>query len=345
MSNLSSNQDAASRLASQADAIGRLAQDSGGFAAVVAALESTDANAFRWVLDRLEMLPYCELICEWVRIKLCVLRCVEVCGPPRVDQPVPGLEEFAQAAVRLSSNAKVLRRVVDAVSCGDASAYQAAISELKLEPFCHLICQWVCSVGYRRVCEVVCRPGVVQPLPDPATELESSGKVLAALVANKKAMKAIGDAAGQSNCVLLQDAVNEAGFISDCETICSFFCIWRRVWVCRTLCQDPPVLLTGVYAIEEAQKFALAARQLAAQPRALADLVTAVQTIDAELYREIISRFGLGPYCWQVCAWVTSVTCFEFCYCVCPNQDNHPWFTNVGASASFRARTLTQQPD
>ena len=330
MSNLSSNQDAASRLASQADAIGRLAQDSGGFAAVVAALESTDANAFRWVLDRLEMLPYCELICEWVRIKLCVLRCVEVCGPPRVDQPVPGLEEFAQAAVRLSSNAKVLRRVVDAVSCGDASAYQAAISELKLEPFCHLICQWVCSVGYRRVCEVVCRPGVVQPLPDPATELESSGKVLAALVANKKAMKAIGDAAGQSNCVLLQDAINEAGFISDCETICSFFCIWRRVWVCRTLCQDPPVLLTGVYAIEEAQKFALAARQLAAQPRALADLVTAVQTIDAELYREIISRFGLGPYCWQVCAWVTSVTCFEFCYCVCPNQDNHPWFTNVG---------------
>src|ERR1700679_2735636 len=134
MSKVSSNQDAVSRLASQADAIGSLAQNTGGFAAVLAAFESKDPNAFRWVLDRLEMLPYCELICEWVRIKLCVLRCVEICGPPRVDQPVPSLEEFAQAAVRLSSNAKVLRRAVDAVSCGDASAYHAVISELKLDP-------------------------------------------------------------------------------------------------------------------------------------------------------------------------------------------------------------------
>ena len=77
MSNTSSNDNAVSRLASQSDAVGRLAQDSGGFAAVVAAFESKDANAFRWVLERLEMLPYCELICEWVRIKLCVLRSLE----------------------------------------------------------------------------------------------------------------------------------------------------------------------------------------------------------------------------------------------------------------------------
>ena len=51
----SSFDDVVSRLASQSDAIGRLAQDSGGFSAVVAAFESKDASAFRWVLDRLEM--------------------------------------------------------------------------------------------------------------------------------------------------------------------------------------------------------------------------------------------------------------------------------------------------
>jgi len=43
MSNTSSNDNAVSRLASQSDAVGRLAQDSGGFAAVVAAFESKDA--------------------------------------------------------------------------------------------------------------------------------------------------------------------------------------------------------------------------------------------------------------------------------------------------------------
>jgi hypothetical protein len=326
----SSFDDVVSRLASQSDAIGRLAQDSGGFSAVVAAFESKDASAFRWVLDRLEMLPYCELICEWVRIKLCALRCVEVCGPPRVEDPVPSLEEFVHAAVRLSSNEKVLRRVVDAVSCGDASAYHAAIRELNLDPYCHLICQWVCSVGYRRICEVVCRPGV-PPLSDPASELASTGKVLAALIANKQAIAGIAEAvAEQPNCEQLQAAVNAAGFTSGCETICRFFCIWRRVRVCRTLCQDPPTVISGVYAIEEAQRFALAARQLAAQPRALADMVSAVQTMDAEVYRGIVSRLALGPYCWQVCSWISSVTCYEFCYCVCPSNDNHPWFTNVG---------------
>lgn len=119
MSNPSSSDNAVSRLASQSDAVGRLAQDSGGFAAVVAAFESKDANAFRWVLERLEMLPYCELICEWVRIKLCVLRCAEICGPVREDGEVPSLQQFARAVVHLSSNEKGLRRVVDAIACGD----------------------------------------------------------------------------------------------------------------------------------------------------------------------------------------------------------------------------------
>src|SRR5580692_5446825 len=140
MSNVSSTQDAASRLASQSDAIGRLAQDSGGFSAVVAAFESKDANAFRWVLDRLEMLPYCELICEWVRIKLCVLRCVEICGVPQKEAPAPNLQSFARAAAQLATNEKVLRRVVDAISCGDASAYRAALDELKLGDYCQLLC-------------------------------------------------------------------------------------------------------------------------------------------------------------------------------------------------------------
>jgi hypothetical protein len=329
MSNMSSYEDAVDRLASQADAVGRLAQDTGAFAAVVAAFESKDANAFRWVLDRLEMLPYCELICEWLRVKLCGLRCVEVCGPPRVNQKIPSLEEFAHVAVRLSSNEKLLRRVVDAVGCGDASDYHAAINELKLGEFCHLICQWVCTIGYRRVCEVVCRPGFV-PLTDAAVEIAATGKALAAVVDNKKALETISKSAVELNCEILKAAIDKAGFIRDCEIICRFICIWRRVWVCRTLCPDPPEVLSGVYAVEEAQSFALAARQLAAQPRALADLVGAALSKDAEAYRAVIAQYGLGRYCWQLCGWITSHTCHEYCRCICPNNNLHPWFTHVG---------------
>ena len=70
--------------------------------------------------------------------------------------------------------------------------------------------------------------------------------------------------------------------------------------------------------------------QLAGQPRALADLVSAVQMRNAAAYREIVERFRLGPYCWQVCAWICSVTCYEFCICVCPPPILQPWFTRVG---------------
>src|SRR5580698_1798426 len=155
MSNQSSNDNAVSRLASQSDAVGRLAQDSGGFAAVVAAFESKDANAFRWVLERLEMLPYCELICEWVRIKFGVLRCLEVCGLPAEKVETPSLQQFARAIVQLASNEKLLRQVVDSISCGDGEEYRATIAELKLNNFCYLLCHWVYSVVYHRVCEVV----------------------------------------------------------------------------------------------------------------------------------------------------------------------------------------------
>src|ERR1700760_4778928 len=57
MADVFSLDDAASRLAAQSDAVGQLAQDSGAFAAAVAAFEAKDADAFRWVLNRVEMLP------------------------------------------------------------------------------------------------------------------------------------------------------------------------------------------------------------------------------------------------------------------------------------------------
>jgi hypothetical protein len=331
MSNTSSNDNAVSRLASQSDAVGRLAQDSGGFAAVVAAFESKDANAFRWVLERLEMLPYCELICEWVRIKLCVLRCVEVCGPPREKAQVPDLQQFARAVVQLSSNEKLLRRVVDAISCGDGSEYRAVLNELKLGDFCQLLFYWVCFVSYDRVCEIVCRPQPVPvPLQDSAAELRAAGESIAAIVKKEEILNAVAKAAVSLDSETLQSAINGTPFASRCEFICHLICVWRLVWVCRELCDVRPPILTGAYAIEEAQNFALVAKQLASQPRALADLVNAVQNRNVEAYREILTRYNLGPYCWQVCAWVGAVTCFEFCIRVCPPQLTS-YFTSIGA--------------
>jgi hypothetical protein len=329
MTNLALQQNSVSQLAAQADAVGKLAQDTGAFAATFAAFESNDPDAFRWVLQRLDIVPQCELICEWIRVKWCVLRCVEVCGPPDPKAPTPELAQFANALIRLASNEGLLRRVVDAVSCGDGDRYKAAIAEGKLEAFCHLVCRYVCSAYYRRICEVVCTPHTV-PVTDVALGIRADAEVLSKVVANKKLSAAIANAAVGLECETLQSAIGEAGFNGDCEIICRLICVWRCVHVSQTLCREPPRILSGTYAIEEARNFALAARQLASQPRALADLVAAVVNNNAEVYGAIVDRYGLAPYCWQVCGWVCSEVCYEFCVCVCVNQAEQVWFTHVG---------------
>jgi hypothetical protein len=329
MADVISLEDAVSRLAAQSDAVGHLAQDSGAFSAALAAFEAKDADAFRWVLNRVELLPYCELICEWVRVKLGVLRCIELCGIPREKVQVPDLEQFARAVVQLASNEKLLRRVVDAVACGDGDDYRAAIAELKLTEFCYLICHWVYLIIYRRVCEVVCSPERIR-LADAVGEVQAASRAVASLMENDSAFAAISKAAVNLDCRIIRSQINEAGFLPYCEIICWLICTWRCAWVCWELCPIRTPIVTGVDAIEEARNFALATRQFATAPRGLSDLVTSVLKRDAKAYGDIIGRWGLGPYCWQVCGWVCWAICREFCICICPPPQLRPWFTTVG---------------
>jgi len=330
MSSISSTEAAVSQLAAQADAVGRLAKDAGGFAAVVAAYESEDAEAFRWVLERLQFSPDCELICEWLRIKLCVIRCLEVCGPVRPEEELPDLAYFARAIVELAADEKRLRRVVDAVACGAAEEYHAVLAELELERYCHLLCRWVCAVIYRRFCEVVCSRGPVF-ITDPAADIRAAAKVVERAIAHGKVLQILGEAVRDLDCLKVQSVINEANLSNDCEIICLVFCVWRNAWVCRELCERRSPVIGRAYAIEEARNFALATRVLASQPRALADLVSAVESRDAKAYSAIVDRYGLGEYCLQLCSWVSSIVCSEFCFCVCPPVGLAPVFFKIGA--------------
>jgi len=329
MSNTQLFEDSAGRLAAQADAVARLAKDAGAFAAAFSAFETRDPDAFRWVLGRIDLLPRCELICEWLQIKICVLRCVEICGPPVEAEKPPSLADFAKAAIRLAEHEQLLRRAVDAVACGDADTWRAVLTELKLLPFCHLLCRWVCSAIWRRFCEIVCTPGVVR-LPDPVFELRAAAESLTEVIREAKAFAAVAKAIEALDCIRTRDAIGAAGLQRHCHVICWLFCVWRCSWICRRLCLRPVPVLAGVSAVEEAREFALAAHALAGHPRVVSDLVRAVQAPDEKLYGEIVDRFRLHPYCFQLCGWVCAVTCSEFCICICPPPILQPWFTTVG---------------
>ena len=329
MSNATLINDTVGRLVSQSEAVARLAQDDGGFSAAVAAFESKDAAAFSWVLERLQMVPYCEVICEWVRVKLCALRCAEICRP--VDRAeVPSLRQFARAVERLAANEKALSRVAGALACGDAAQYEAVLTELKIPEFCQLICHWVCSASYHEVCHVICRPERVV-VADPLLNLRVAAEVIAEVAKDDKVLDAIGKAVLTADYKTAHSVIAALGLGERCHIFCSFVCVWWRAWVCRELCEIPPPIYTGPLAIEEARDFALAARQLVAYPGALTSLVDAALTRNAEVYRQIVSRFGLGAYCWQLCSWVTSGVCYGFCRRICPAPgDVIPLFTKVG---------------
>ena len=211
MSTVTLQQNAVSQLALQADAVGKLAQDTGAFAAVVAAFESNDPDALSWVLQRLELLPQCELICEWIWVKWCGLRCVEVCGPLDPKVRLPSLPQFARALTQLASNEAQLRRAVDAVSCGDSASFHAAIAEAKLQEYCHLLCRYICSTLYRRICEVVCTRQPVA-ISDAALDIRADAEVLGRVAANEKLAGVIVKAAEALDCDLLRKEVETAIF-------------------------------------------------------------------------------------------------------------------------------------
>jgi hypothetical protein len=231
---------------------------------------------------------------------------------------------------RLASNEAGLRRVVDAVSCGNREEYAEALRELKLTEFCRIICHWVCGIGYRRVCEIICG-GEPAVLADPVNEIRAAGKLIESLLRHERAWAAISKAALERNCEILRNTINAVGFAGGCEIICRFICFWRCFRVCRELCivENEPIELPA-NGVEEARSFALAFRKLGSQPRALAELVTAVQNGDREAYSRIVAGFGLRIYCLQICAWVCVISCRRFCFCVCPPPNLDPWFTTVG---------------
>jgi hypothetical protein len=212
---------------------------------------------------------------------------------PQEKATTPDLPQFARAVVQLASNEALLRRVVDAVACGDGDDFRAALAELKLTEFCHLLCHWVYFITYRRVCEVVCSPERVV-LEDAANEVRAAARAVSELLRNESALQVIGKAAINLDCITIRSQINEAGFQPHCEIICWLVCTWRCVWVCRQLCLVRPPVLAGVDAIDEARAFALASRPFANKPRGLTDLVTAVAKNDASLCQKF-RPWGLGP--------------------------------------------------
>ena len=316
-------------LLEEARVIGELAKDEKSFTAAYKAFRSGDAKAFQAVLERLRLIPYCRLVCEWIRSKECIFLCLELCGPPKAIDRTPKPRELAEAIVRITSDEKLVRELAKAVEKRDRNAFQRILKKYKLGPLCHLFCHWLCVVRYRLICRWVCGLERTER-PDLVRELQSAGQALRQLLENKKAFDQAVAASNAGDAEKLGSVINRAGLIPFCHFICEWFCSWRCTLVCLTLCRQFP-LEPIKNEIGEAFAFAKAMQQLGQQPTQLERLSVAVGAGDAKTYAAIVGELKLGRFCIQLCHWICFLRCRRFCILVCPEPDTIPLFTHVGA--------------
>src|SRR6266540_275853 len=167
-------------LLEEAGAIGRFARAEKSFLAAYEAFRSEDQKGFQATLRRMQLLPFCRLVCEWIRIKECIFLCLELCGPPPRQPPRVNPRTLADAIAHLTRDEKALAALAQAVETRNRAAFQRIVKAYKLEPYCHVFCHWVCVVRYRLVCSWVCSP-VVAERPNLVTELRTAGEALARL--------------------------------------------------------------------------------------------------------------------------------------------------------------------
>jgi hypothetical protein len=309
------DEDFAADLVQAAAAVAELAGNEDRFRAVFDAFLAADRESYQRLLTEFKLLDRCELVCDWICSKYCVLVCLELCGPP-TDVGLPDLRQFAAVVTRITQDEELVERLANTVADRNAEGFRALVAELKIEPFCHLLCHWACAVRCRLLCRVACSPTPAH-LASFVDELAHAGAAITALAADERALPEITEAVLAGNCEVVRDVVQRIGLFQGCDLICEWLCTWRCVRVCLLLCGRFPVEPIED-PLGEAFGFAQATARLAANPADLQRLGDAVGKGDPKTFGEVVDELQLGRFCIQLCHWLCQLICHRFCFCVCP---------------------------
>ena len=323
---MADHEDLVPELTKTAAAMSALAKDPKLFLAAVDAFREQQNEAFHAALNQAGILVDCERICRWIRVKECVRRCIEICGPS-VDKPLTARDvpAFARAVARIAGDPELARRLADAVEDCEPDDFHAIINELKWQRFCHFLCYWICQIHGRLVCEVVCLREPPRPRPL-AGELLVAAQAVAAVAEDAKQLDQLIKAGIAQDCRVLEGLIGRGG---RCLHICEWICSWHCALNCLTLGGPYPV--TGQINVEEMRAFAQACQKLVAKAGVLQRFVTAVGAEDAEAFAGLVKEFKLERFALQLCHWICFEICRLFCFCVCPPEETQPLFTHVGS--------------
>jgi hypothetical protein len=324
MSDPTQNLGLTARTTQTGQAMARLAKDETIFRGAVDAFRAGDADSFLRLLDRVKARPYCEEICRWFASKECVLECLELCGPPKVDLTIEQIAAATAEIVRISANEELVERLADVVERRDQKDFKAFIEQQKLQNYCRIICHWVCTIRFGLICEILCGPILEVPERNLVTQLSLSGKAIAPLAKDSAQLRQVIDAAIRLNCEYLQDV---AVRFENCHLVCRWICSWRSVFVCGPICR--PLEIPKNY-IDEMRAFAEVSGRLANEKDAYSRLLASVEAADGKAFSALVQQYKIEAYCLQLCHWMSYQVCHRFCICVCPPPELIPQFTQIG---------------
>ncbi|HET7474699.1 MAG TPA: hypothetical protein VFJ97_01585 [Dermatophilaceae bacterium] len=148
-----------------------LASDEQVFQSSLQAYRDADYDKVHQLLDRLQLIRFCHLVCWWFCVLVPYLRCLRVClelGPLDPDHiPKPGdpgpLRDWAQVSLRIGSDRELANRLLRPALSGDDQQFLEQIRSLDLLPWCHYLCWWFLRLQCYRRCFFICPPR--PPLP------------------------------------------------------------------------------------------------------------------------------------------------------------------------------------
>ena len=311
---------------SGAKAMAALARDEEVFRSIVDAFRAQDGESMARLLERHKVPVPCSVVCHWLRSKEAILLCLELAGPPpQLDVEPPDIREFAEVVAKLTADEELVELMANAVQERDIDSWRELIDKNDVARFSHLLCHWVCTVHYRLVCEVVCRPVETQR-PHLIPELQAASLAVRQLLSDRELFGEAAKAAEAANCETLSGVLERGGLSPFCFFICEFFCSWRCFLVCLRLCRVFPLELPES-PIHEMLEFALAAGKLEKAP--LERLTAATLREDVEQLQSLVKELQFERFCIQFCHWVCLLRCRLYCICVCPPRSIGV-FTKIG---------------
>jgi len=156
-------------------------------------------------------------------------------------------------------------------------------------------------------------------------EFMQTSEALQKLAENPAVFKQAYTAFIKEDDMAFESALNKAGISEYCQLVCQYFCRKHTGGFCLKVCPKPN---KGDVTAAEILAFTKAVVPLLKDEETIGKFIDAIDTENVEKWNELLKRYKLEQFCYQLCVLLTSWRCKIRCRKLCPAK---PLITRVGS--------------